>query len=126
METIRKIRCAYHRDGRSIRRIARDFHLSRNTEKKVLRGEETEFTYARTTQPMPKLGPYEDALLSRLAADRSKPRREQRTAVLLFEELQRAGFTGSYVSVRRYVKKWRQRGRGRAGYGIHTLAVRSG
>jgi len=58
---------------------------------------------------MPKLGAYEDALLARLAADRSKPHREQRTAVLLYEELQREGFTGGYDSVRRYVKKWRQR-----------------
>ncbi len=48
METIRKIRCAHQRDGKSIRQIAREFHLSRNTVKKVLRGDATEFTYART------------------------------------------------------------------------------
>lgn len=39
VETILKIRCAYHRDGRSIRQIARDFHLSRNTVKKALRSD---------------------------------------------------------------------------------------
>lgn len=109
VETIRKIRCAYHRDGKSIRQIARDFRLSRNTVKKALRGEATEFTYERSSQPLPKLGPYEDALLSCLEADAAKPRREQRTAVMLFLELQREGFIGGYDSVRRYVQKWRRR-----------------
>jgi transposase len=109
VETIRKIRCAHQRDGKSIRQIARDFHLSRNTVKKVLRGEATEFTYERTAQRLPKLGPFEDTLLASLAADAGKPRREQRTAVVLFEELQRAGYDGGYDSVRRYVQKWRRR-----------------
>jgi len=46
VETIRKIRCVHQRDGKSIRQIAREFHLARNTIKKVLRGEATEFLYA--------------------------------------------------------------------------------
>lgn len=108
METIRKIRCAHHRDGKSIREIARDFHLSRNTVKKVLRSEATEFTYQRSVQPMPKLGPYEEMLLLRLTEDRTRPRKEQRTAMRLFEGLQQEGFDGGYDSVRRYVKKWRK------------------
>lgn len=112
METIRKIRCAYQRDGKSIRQIAREMHLSRNTVKKVLRGEATEFTYARTTQPLPKLGPYEQSLLARLAEDANLPRRQQRSARLLFEQLQREGFEGSYDSVRRYLTKWRKRTQG--------------
>lgn len=114
METIRKIRCAYQRDGKSIRQIAREMHLSRNTVKKVLRGTATEFTYARTTQPLPKLGPYQHSLLARLAQDADLPRRQQRTAVVLFEELQREGFAGGYDSVRRYVQKWRQQTQGLA------------
>jgi transposase len=109
VETIHKVRLAHHRDGKSIRQIARDFHLSRNTVRKALRTEATEFTYERTSQPLPKLGPYEDALLARLSADAQRPRREQRTAMVLFLELQREGFTGGYDSVRRYAQKWRQR-----------------
>lgn len=109
METIRKIRCAYGRDGKSIRQIARDFNLSRNTVKKVLRGEVTEFTYSRSRQPMPKLGPFEESLLSCLSNDAKKPRREQRTGMVLFEQLQREGYEGGYDSVRRYIKKWRDR-----------------
>ncbi len=108
METIHKIRCAYQRDGKSIRQIAREMHLSRNTVKKALRAAEPEFTYTRAAQPRPKLGPYEAQLLDRLNYDASLPRRQQRTAVVLFEELQREGFDGGYDSVRRYVQKWRQ------------------
>lgn len=113
METIRKVRLAYHRDKRSIRQIARDFKLSRNTVRKVIRSDVTEFTFDRKTQPFPKLGPYEGALLKCLEADQTKPRREQRTAMLLFEELQRQGFEGGYDSVRRYAQKFRGREEGK-------------
>jgi transposase len=77
--------------------------------KKVLRGEATEFTYARTAQPLPKLKASEDALLTRLQADAAQPPRNRRTAMVLFEELQREGFAGGYDSVRRYVQHWRRR-----------------
>jgi transposase len=113
VETIRKIRLAYYRDKRSIRQITRDFNLSRNTVRKVVRSDATEFVFDRRAQPLPKLGPYEGALLELLEADAAKPRREQRTAMLLFEELQRRGFEGGYDSVRRYVQKWRIRDGGK-------------
>ena len=100
METIRKIRCAYHRDKKKIRQIAREFNLSKNTVKKVIRGDATEFVYDRTRQTLPKLGPFEESLLRQLEADSTKACREQRTGVVLFEELQRQGFEGGYDSVR--------------------------
>lgn len=112
METIRKIRCAYHRDKKSIRQIARAMKLSRNTVRKAIRGDETEFTYARREQPLPKLQPYQELLSKYLEADSTKTYREQRTAVVLFEDLQRQGFEGGYDSVRRYVQKWRKRKEG--------------
>lgn len=109
METIRKIRCAYGREGKPIRAIAREFNLARNTVKKVLRGEATEFVYSRSKQPLPKLGAFEESLRSHLEADAKKPRREQRTGVALFEQLEREGYRGGYDSVRRYIKKWKDR-----------------
>jgi transposase len=113
VETIRKIRCAYHRDKKSIRQIAREFKLSRNTVKKAIRRDVTEFTYDRKTQPLPKLAPYQEMLSGYLETDASKSPREQRTAVVLFEELQRQGFEGGYDSVRRYVQKWHKSAEGR-------------
>lgn len=113
VETIRKIRCAYHRDRKSIRQIAREFKLSRNTVKKVIRSDATEFTYDRKAQPLPKLALYQELLSGYLDADAIKSPKEQRTAIVLFEELQRQGFEGGYDSVRRYVQKWRNREEGR-------------
>ena len=45
LETIRKIKLAYGREGKSIGQIARDFHMSRNTVRKVIRSESTKFEY---------------------------------------------------------------------------------
>src|SRR5208283_2279077 len=91
VETIRKVRCAYYRDKKSIRQIARDFRMSRTTVRKVIRSDETEFTYDQKDQPMPKLAQYADLLSGYLEDDDTKSYREQRTAILLFEDLQRQG-----------------------------------
>jgi transposase len=74
----------------------------------VIRSGETEFVYDRKEQPMPKLGQYTYLLSGYLAEDEAKSYREQRTAILLYEELQRQGFEGGYDSVRRYVQKWKR------------------
>lgn len=107
VETIRKIRLANLRDGKSIRRIARELNLSRNTVKKVLRSGATQTHYERKLQPRPKLGPFVEILESKLKEDEGQPRKLKRTARVLFEELQRDGYTGAYDSVQRYVKSWR-------------------
>lgn len=108
METIRKVRLAYHRDHKSIREIANDYHLSRNTVRKILRSDATEFVYERKVQPKPKLEPFKEQLAACLKEDTAKPAKQRRSALLLFEELQRSGFEGGYDSVRRYVQKWRK------------------
>jgi transposase len=109
VETIRKIRLAYHRDRKPIRQIAREFHLSKNTVKKVIRSGATEFEYERSIQPRPKLGPFEERLAQFLSEDKDRPSRERRSAQFLFEQLQREGFPGGYDSVRRYVRHWQDR-----------------
>ncbi len=67
----------------------------------------------RSPQPLPKLALYQELLSGYLKADAIKPLTEQRTAIVLFEELQSQGFEGGYDSVRRYVQKWRNREEGR-------------
>jgi transposase len=110
VETIRKVRLAAQR-GKSIRQIAKDFYLSRNTVRKVLRSEVTEFLYERQVQPRPKLGPYLKTLECLLEEEEKLPRRRRRSSQLLYEELQTQGYSGGYDSVRRYVKDWRWRRR---------------
>ena len=58
VETIAKIRRAYHRDKTSIRQIAKDMNLARNTVRKVIRSDQTEMNYERKSQPHPQLEPY--------------------------------------------------------------------
>ncbi len=108
METIRKVRLAHFRNHKSIREICRDFNLSRNTVRKIIRSNATEFVYDRKVQPRPKLEPFKEKLAAYLKEDSAKPAKQRRTALLLFEQLQREGFDGGYDSVRRYVQKWRK------------------
>ena len=107
VETICKIRLAYHRDQKSIREIARVFHMSKNTVKKFIRSDVTETTYTRTTQPRAKLADFEAQLTEYLTEDRGKQAKHRRSAQILFEQLQRDGFTGGYDSVRRFIRQWR-------------------
>jgi transposase len=126
VETISKIRFAHYREGRSIRQIARDYRLSKNTVKKILRSGVTELVYRRETQPRPKLGAFEERLSQLLREDQQLPRREQRTAYLLFEELQREGFAGGYDSIRRYVQQWKEREKSRLAKAFIPLSFAPG
>ena len=58
VETIAKIRLDHLVRGVPIKKIARDLRVSKNTVRKVVRGDETSFSYERKIQPMPKLGPW--------------------------------------------------------------------
>ena len=57
VETIGRVRREHFLKGKTIRQIARDLKVSRNTVRKILRSGETAFTYGRKVQPRPKLGP---------------------------------------------------------------------
>jgi len=119
VESIRKIRQAYHRDKKPIRQIAREFHLSKNTVKKIIRSDVTDQSYTRSTQPRPKLAAFEERLRQMLAEDAGKPIRHRRSAQLLFEALQREGFSGGYDSVRRYIQQERKK----AGDGVSAAFI---
>ena len=106
METIRKIRLAA-RDKTSIRQIARDLRMSRNTVRKVLRSSETRFEYRRGTVHRPQLAAYIETLEGWLEAEQSLAVKQRRTMLLLYEALQEEGYRGGYDTVRRYVKGWR-------------------
>jgi predicted transcriptional regulator len=56
VETVGRIRREHFVLGKTIKEIARDLRLSRNTVRKVLRSAETAFSYEREVQPRPKLG----------------------------------------------------------------------
>jgi len=62
VETIAKIRRTYFQDKKPIKQICRELRVSRKTERKVVRSGATEFTYERSVQPLPKIGPWQDIL----------------------------------------------------------------
>ncbi len=109
VETIAKIRRAFFVEGKSINAICRDLRVSRKVVRKVIRSGKTEFTYERTVQPQPKIGPWREELDRLLAANASRPKREQLTLMRIFEELRGLGYEGGYDAVRRYAATWRRR-----------------
>ena len=70
VDTIARIRREFFVRGKSIKQIVRELHVSRNTVRKVLRSGETEFSYERDVQPLPRLGRFQaelDRLLARIS-----------------------------------------------------------
>jgi transposase len=108
VETIAKIRRAFFVQKKSIKEICRDLRVSRKVVRKIIRSDATEFHYERSTQPLPKIGPWRDRLDCLLRENEEKPARERLTLVRLFEELRGFGYDGSYDAVRRYVISWRK------------------
>ena len=92
METIARIRREHFVKGKTIKEIARDLGVSRNTIRKVLRSGETSFEYQRRVQPRPKLGRWTAELDTILTGNAAKPAREQLTLIRIYEELHDRGY----------------------------------
>ncbi len=108
VETIRKIRLLIQRDGNSIRSTAKELGIARNTVRRALRSQQTAFSYQRRSQPRPVLGSFVERLEKALTEDWKLAKRQRRSAIVLFEQLQAEGYTGGYDSVRRRVMiPWR-------------------
>ena len=98
-----KIRIA-HRDGMSIRQIARRFHHSRRKVRQVLEESEPRPYTLPQDRPAPQLGPYKALIEQILAEDQQAPRKQQHTAAKLYRRLRdEHGYPGGYDQVRRYV-----------------------
>ena len=102
-----KVRRMRLREGLSISEIARRTSLSRNTVKDWLRGPVREaMQYQRVAAPT-KISPHETWLRDALLTDARRPKRERRTALKLFAQLQAQGFSGSYARVTACIRAWR-------------------
>ena len=106
VETIGRIRRDHFIKGKSIKEIARDLRVSRNTVRKVLRSGETSFSYRREVQPRRKLGQWKADLDRLLAQNATAAARERLTLIRLFEELRALGYDGGYDAIRRYARLW--------------------
>ena len=111
VETIARIRRDHLVKGVAIKKLARDLRVSKNTIRKVVRGDATSHTYARKIQPMPKLGPWVEELERQLKANEKKQRRDRLSLLQIHEDLGELGYKGGHDAVRRYARAWRRRRR---------------
>ena len=107
-----KIRRA-HRDGMSIREIARTFGHSRRKIREVLQHPEPRPYTRISPPPSPKLTEVLKRRIDEiLQDDQSQPRKQRHTAVAIHRRLvEQQGYTGGYDQVRRYVGRHRRRHR---------------
>src|SRR5262245_9956170 len=106
-----KIRLA-HRDGLSIRAIARTFGHSRRKVRQVLANPQPKPYTRRKPAPAPVLGSFHAVIDAILTADDSAPPKQRHTAMQLFRRLRdEYSYTGGYDQVRRYVGKHRRQHR---------------
>lgn len=103
------IRTAHRIYGKPIRQIARETGHSRNTVRKILRGQYSDYK-KREPQPYPVLGPYLEIIDRWLEQDRESPVKQRHTAVRIYHRLQQEhDYPGTEVTVRRYVREARLR-----------------
>lgn len=99
-----------HRDGLSIRAIARQLGHGRETVKKAL-ADGVPRGYTRRAPPAsPKLGSFFAVIDQILQDDRTAPPKQRHTAFRIFQRLREEhGYGGGYDQVRRYVQKHRRK-----------------
>ena len=110
MKDLGRIRRLFYRDGLSLSEISRKTGYSRNTVKRWLRTPEGAEPKYERQNPNIKIAPYAARLIKALEADARRPKRDRRTALKLFGELQAAGFTGTYCRVTEFIRRWRADG----------------
>jgi transposase len=107
VETIARVRFEHLRNGKGIKRIARELDLARGTVRRILRSDTPLVVYRRGRQPAPRLGEWAGKLEEILQAEAALPRSERRSTLRLFEQLRGHGYDGAHDSVHRFVKAWR-------------------
>ena len=102
-----KIRRMYYRDGMSLRAISRKTSLSRNTIRRWLR--QPEMVEPRYPKRVSRsvVDPWAEQLDGWLRTDRHRPKRDRRTALVLYQAIREQGYQGSYGRVCAFVRRWK-------------------
>src|SRR5438445_10732935 len=94
-----------HRDGYSIRQIAKRLGIGRDTVRKALTDPEPKPYTLSTPRPAPVFGAFRDIADAILDADQAAPPKQRHTASQLFRRLvAEYGYVGGYDQVRRHLK----------------------
>ena len=106
VDKIKEVRYLKYVKGLPIKEIVRQTHLSRNTVRKILRSQQTKFTYRRTHQHYPITGQIRDKIETWLKEDLNQKSKYRRTAWRMHEILKyEHGYTGSYRSIAKCVEE---------------------
>ena len=99
-----------HRDGLSIRAIARQFHRSRRKVREALAQPEPKPFQPRQERSAPRLGGFHGLIEQILADDDQAPAKQRHSSQRLFERLRdEHQYAGGYDAVRRYVARLKRR-----------------
>lgn len=111
VEDYGRIRIA-HRDGMSVRAIARTYHHSRRKVRDALAEPEPRSYTRAKAPPLPRLGPFTAIIEQILVADEAAPPKQRHTRQQVFRRLRdEHGYRGGYDAVRRYIGKQHRRQR---------------
>lgn len=108
VEKREQIRRAFFVEGKSIRRIAREFRCSRPTVRKAIASAEPEVYTPIMPRPAPVLGPYKAQVDDLLTENERLPRKQRYTSHKIYETLWADGYTGSESGVRGYIAQRRR------------------
>ena len=110
MDVYARVRRAVQVEGRSVRRTARDFGLSRKTVRKMLMYSVPPGYQRKKPAARPKLGPWVGVIDQILEDDESQPKKQRHTARRIYDRLKdEHSFTGGYTIVKDYVRQARLR-----------------
>lgn len=98
-----------HRDGMSIRQIARQLGHSRKTVRHALVHADPHPEPLTRNRAAPKLGPFQALIDQILVEDRTAPPKQRHTAAQIYRRLRdEGGYHGGYAQVQRYLRKNRR------------------
>jgi transposase len=122
VEEIEKIRRAYFLEDKSMRQIAREENVSRNTVRKAIDKVSWGYTLSKP-RPARVLGPYKERInellaenarlpkerINELLAENARlPRKQRYTSHRIYQVIHSAGYTGAESTVRKYVGQQRK------------------
>lgn len=107
MGMLAKIRRMHFRDHIPLREIARRTGLARNTLRHWLRQKDVVEPQYKKREVKSVVDPWSEQLAQWLKADSHRPKRDRRTAMVMFKGIQAQGYPGSYNRVCAYIKRWR-------------------
>ena len=95
-------------EGNSQRKISKLLHVARNTVSKYVNADLDPRPAPKAAPKSPTMEPWADLVDEWLTQDLSMPKKQRHKATTVFERLRALGFRGSYSTVQRYVRHWRQ------------------